>query len=299
MGVHFGCDMATYLNNGELTRVADTLKPPTFVGRYLPVYSVTEAEIAYLHARGGALLCIWNEDQNGSQMGGSYDSGHAAGERAAQAWKNIGVPSGIAVYLDVEQAFYVSGDYLAGFADGCASLGLVGGCYINSIAGNGHNASYAAARQRTGQPIPIFASEPQPFSLANQVATVWEPAAPDGYGNSVAVWQYCINYGSSDLDLCTDHGLAMMWGVKPPAPPKPTYPQDAHVIAPGMLKQAPSHASKSAIDPSHHDVYLEVGALVSVTAADAHTDDDWTPCSLVKPEQVVHGWFIAKNLKRG
>lgn len=65
MRLHFGIDMATNLDGGELTRVANALQAPVFVGRYLPVFSVSPAEITYLLSRGGSLACIDNEDQTG------------------------------------------------------------------------------------------------------------------------------------------------------------------------------------------------------------------------------------------
>ena len=296
--IHFGIDMASNLDDGELTRIANALGPVKFCGRYAPVFAVTPAEIAYLHARGGALLCLDNESQDGAALGGSYQDGRAHGQRAATRWKALGAPDGVGVFLDVEQSFFVSPAYLAGWADGCATSGMGGGCYINSVAGVGHNESYSNARTLTRQPIPIFASEPQPFALANQVADVWEPAAPDGHFADVCVWQYCINFGASDLDMATDAGMALMWSATPPKPPAPTYPYPAHVIAPGALKTTASHASDPAIDMNHARVWLEVGAEVSVLGPDQHSDDDWTPVNLSAPEQQVHGWFLASHLRK-
>lgn len=290
-----GIDMASNLDEGELTRVANSLGAVHFCGRYSPVYQVTAAEIAYLHRRGGALLCIDNEDQTGAGLGGNYDLGKEHGERAALRWKALGAPSGIAIYLDVEQSFYVSAAYLAGFADGCAAHGMVGGCYINSVAGNGHNASYIEARRLTSQPIPIFASEPQPYSIANRFHGEWYPSAPDGFLDSVAVWQYCINYGSSDLDNCTDHGLSLMWSGTPPAPPKPAAKHYAIGTICG-LKVSPSHSADMAINPQGRKVDLELGDTVLPTGKTAKVGGEaWSEVKL--PNSPVHGWILKSCIK--
>ena len=272
MTIHFGADMADYSNQGEVDRLTNNLGAPKFIGRYLPVYAITQDEVTYLHDRGIGICAVDNEDQNGSQMGGNYDAGYAHGQRASDAWGNIGAHPGVAIYLDVEQSFYVSPNYLAGWADACHARGFQGGCYINSIAGNGHNESYAAARRMTTSPIPIFGSEPQPYNIANQVANYWGPEAPDGYYDDVVIWQYCINYGPSDLDLATDRGMALMWGAKPVVP-RTTLMQDA------SLKPMPNHFCRARAN-------LAKGAVVTFD------NPDGTPLHAVTPH-----WAMVKVLQ--
>jgi lysozyme len=121
-----------------------------------------------------------------------------------------------------------------------------------------------------------------------------------GVWPTIALWQYRWTgrvagiAGNVDLNKleCNLAGLRALGK----APVKPAYPRPGMVTVPGSLKTQASHASGVAIDPHHAPVWLEVGASLSITGPVTHSDDYWLPVSLVRPEQLVHGWYPQGHL---
>jgi len=286
----FGIDAANPTHQGLIPQVVSAFTAPAFVGRYGPDYAITAEEVAWLHQQPISILALWNEDQHGTTLGGSITDGEAAAGRAVAFWRGLGAPSGTAIYLDVEAAFWISGEYLTGWVRGCHADGFVGGCYINSVSGNGHNDAYLWMRQNVTADVPslIYASEPEPYALQGTVAQGWEAAAPGGFDDHVAAWQYWENTpigdgDQIDLDLCNDLGWAHLWH---PAPLQLT------VATPGALKTQPNRTSPAAVDPSRQPVDLAAGQAVTPTG---NEQDGYTELRL--PNSPVHGWYPTSYLK--
>lgn len=302
MSGHAGIDCAGYANAGAVAQARAAYGAFDFCGRYLPDYGPSTDELAFLKAEGLAVLCLWN-GVNATTCGYGYAYGYQQGQLAATGWGNLGAPKGVAIYVDIEQPWSPSGEFLHGWLDGCHASGYVGGAYINPQYGANHAASWAYARRQSSAPGVVYTSQNEVYANQNRLVHDFAlgpnaAAAVPGYEDDSVIWQTWENNlnGLVDLDCASDRGYSLMWGGTAPAPPKPTYPQDAHVTAPGMLKSAPSHGSSAAKDPHHKDVFLERGAQVVILAAPEQTDDLWQRVQLINPEQVVHGFFLARSL---
>lgn len=296
----WGVDTADYAWNvlGRAQQAYGTT--PGWWGRYLPNDAITPAEVAWLHQRGIAILALWN-GENDQTVAWGYVYGKQQAEAACDAWAALGAPKGIAIVVDVEQPWPVSGVFLQGWLDGCHGRGYIGGAYLNPISGLGHVAAWLFARENSAAPGVVYSSEPEFTGWVGSVRTDWYDFAQTpiaARADDVEYHQYSENELGGAIDLDVARSTRYLWGVQPPAPPAPTYPYAAHVIAPGALKTTASHSSDPAVDPNHAHVWLEVGAAVSVLGPDQHSDDTWSPVQLVKPEQVVHGWFLASHLRK-
>lgn len=209
----FGIDCATDQSVAEADRVSTAIAPVRWVGRYLPVFPLTGAEAAAHHGADRAIACIDNHDQTGAEMAEGFQAGYDTGLASARAWRALGAPEGVHVYLDVETGFWLSPAYLAGYAEGHAAGGTTGCVYLNPIGGNGHNESYARARAMTELVIPIFSCQGQEEP---PVPGAFTPAAPPGFEGAVELWQYHVLFGNADLDVATPAGYAGMWQARKP-----------------------------------------------------------------------------------
>ena len=297
MPVHDGIDSAYFAWN-NLDNVQRAYgKKPAFWGRYLPDDAITQEEVAWFHAQSISVLPIWN-GESAATVGWGYDYAHGQALVACAAWRALGLPTGCAILVDVEQLWEVSGAFLQGWLDGCFSQGYRGGAYLNILSGVNHVAAWLWAREQTSSPGVVYTSEPELTEWRGTVRTDWydftqTPIAPRAA--DVVFHQYSEQEGAVDLDVASDDGYALCWGAVLPAPPVQIW----RVVTPGTLKVAPNHSSDAAVDPHHNPVYLEVGAQVQPVDKPTHTDDEWQEVDLVKPEQVVHGWLLANSIKAG
>lgn len=94
-----------------------------------------------------------------------------------------------------------------------------------------------------------------------------------------------------DVDRDCWRSLDVLW--QPPV----TYPYVAKFTTPGPLKTQANYTQLACHRQSEDQhVWREVGAALMVAGPAQHTNDEWLPAQLVKPEGAVHGRCLAMNL---
>lgn len=258
---HFGVDFASS-DLGLLDRAIAAYGPVSWVGQYLPVYPTNAARVAAIHARGAATLPIWNKDQTGSRTPGPFEWGHADALEAAAAWRGIGLPSHSIISLDVENSFFLNGEYLRGWLVGMAESSMTGSAYINPPNGLNHAAAWRYARQQGAKGI-VFTSQNQ---FNGQEDTPIHEFVVDVHTGAYPVWGYEGDTGirqtsigglgrTIDLDVASDAAYALMWGAAKPAPITTLRVQT-------ILRTVPRTNGKHAKSPEHPDGLLPAGTVL-------------------------------------
>lgn len=301
MSGHAGIDCAGYANSGILDRAEAAWGEVHWIGRYLPAYAPTADELAFLKQRGKALMCLWN-GINGTTSGYGYQYGYDQGVAAAQAWIALGAPRGVAIIGDIEQPWYLSGEFAHGWLDGVHSQGCIPGLYLNPQYGSNHSAAWQYARSHSTAPGLVYTSQNEIYANQNRLVREFaigpNAAQPvPGYEGDTHYWQSWenANGGEVDMDCASDYGYSILWGSTPPTPPKPAVKHYAIGTICG-LKVSPSHSADMAINPQGRKVDLELGDTVLPTGKTAKVGGEaWSEVRL--PNSPVHGWILKSCIK--
>jgi hypothetical protein len=211
--------------------VQDPLAPLAFWGRYIgKANGITAAEGAQLHTWGLRILVIYNATLNSpNSVQGGVPEGQNDAQIALQAAKALGIPTGVAIFADVENTWAVTSDWITGWATTIAAdpSGYVPGFYCNSNKAN----SVFAASYCTAVAAAVFPAFPNTLlyscNPANQgAANFYRPGAVSPTATDCqtpTLWQYALScYQPSlnpktdpnftvDLDCADDSLLAVMW----------------------------------------------------------------------------------------
>jgi hypothetical protein len=213
---------------------------PQCVGRYLVWDSeLSSAEALYARTSGVAILLIDSPDQDFNNASGD------AQQAIAQA-ESLDVPSGTAIFRDVEAGSPITTSYITGYYDAFQGSGYIPGFYENPGTGL-FNSAYCAAvtADPTIGEMPLYSSEPELESYVPNAsqAPAWTPETPS-CANTTVAWQYLeqgVNsaswplnspnvdvdefdaaygdllwgFGDPDAESTTDWPLGMMRGTSP------------------------------------------------------------------------------------
>ncbi len=192
---------------------------PAFWGRYIGGrYSLTPAEVGFLHSRGCRILVVYNDTLNNpSSVQGGLAEGTADAQKAVQAAQTLAVPLNVCIFADIETGWPVSADWCKGWATGVKQSGYKAGFYGNPLRTNASCFSEPYGAAYNAEPALadslIFSSEPEPGCSTAGNAPPFAPSTPSCNVAGTVVWQYAENCfsGQVDQDLAIDAGMAAMW----------------------------------------------------------------------------------------
>jgi hypothetical protein len=196
----WGVDSCAVASQQALATVQGQYGTPDFWGRYLahpgsPGFcAVGGAEVSFLHANGIRVLVI---DNNGTgNEGGSYAAGHDNALAAIASALSLGVPSGVAIYHDIEASDPVAVDWIRGWFDTMkAQSTYQPAVYMNPLAGSSQfNGAYCAAvavEPPIGSQLILWSDQPQLAYTTKAGTFPFSPTVPS-CGGDVAAWQYVI-----------------------------------------------------------------------------------------------------------
>lgn len=212
--------------------VTQQVSLPQFWGRYIAGKAqgdlLTAGEADFLLNNNCRILLV----HYGINPGGDYQAGVQDATNAISAAQNLGVPTGITIYGDIETGVATNTDWFFGWWETMSAsvYANCGGFYCNPSAGNATNFAtpYCAAINdpRNLNPDgslrfnpPLFASAPRPTAGCNFDLSYYQPDEPACVPGAAVIWQYAeqCNKNSSfpeglwDQDLATDTGYATMW----------------------------------------------------------------------------------------
>ena len=199
--------------SGLYPQVASQLGVPDFWGRYLTntvCPGISGAEVAAAHNKSMGILPIYN-DYNCSNVVG-YNTGWGYGAEAVAAARNIGIPEGVALAIDIEPpgaacpgAVNVDGAFVEGWYDALTGARYVPAFYGNGGAGSEFASAYCAAvtaRPEVANNSHLWTFEPSlwgGYSKGN--APDWGLAYNTQCPEHGTVWQYMLSAGSTpDVD---------------------------------------------------------------------------------------------------
>jgi glycoside hydrolase-like protein len=149
----WGVDSCRSFTDGIYPPVANRLGTPDFWGRYLTNTTcpgISGDEVSSARKLKMGILPIYNDYNCSSVV--SYDTGHQYAAAAAGAARALGIPSGVALAIDIEPpgaacpgAGNVDGAFVQGWHDGVTGAGYVPAYYGNGGAGTAFANAYCTA----------------------------------------------------------------------------------------------------------------------------------------------------------
>lgn len=210
----FGVDSKTdarklLQNNLELFEwVARNKIYPNFFGRYLSGDNrLTKEEIDFLHQKGCKILALCrNDDEKKTEH-----QGKELGEKICKYARNLNIPFGTAIFLEIEDREEVSTDFMKGFIIALARSGYTPGFKANTDAKFGFDREFSRGMQTDKDSFSkclLYAVSPTVKEYDSMTTTHlihpdnWLPFAPSCLTrNQIAVWQYGKNCHSiEDLE---------------------------------------------------------------------------------------------------
>ena len=212
--------------------VTQQVRQPQFWGRYIGgSYQLAPEEAEFLFAKGCRILLIYNA----ALPGGDYQRGAADAHQAINAAQALGVPSGVALYADIETHILTSPDWLRGWWETMSASVYAnpGGFYCNPSSENAANfndpycqaITSPANRNADGSlrfnPL-LFSSAPREGCSFDR--TSYAPLEPACAPGSAVIWQYALGCfqdivpprGLCDMDLANERGYASLWNKSTP-----------------------------------------------------------------------------------
>lgn len=202
--------------SGDITQTKADLGTPQFVGRYL-VYSsrLSATEAAYIHGQGLLILLI--DDPNHVFTSGTVDAQQAIAQAAS-----LRVPSGTAIFRDVETNDPITSTYIAAYFAAFSGSGYTTGFYENAINGpfDGAYCAAVAANKRIASNSLLYSSEPE-HTGSNPRRSAKPRFGPNvpGCANRTAAWQYLERglfpagtWPNVDVDELAGRFSGFLWG---------------------------------------------------------------------------------------
>ena len=173
---------------------------PNFWGRNLiGENAITKSEIDFLHSKGCKIAAVYMDSEEKL----TEEQGQILAKKIDVIALELGIPEGIAIFLEIGENEIVSRDFMRGFASMLISEGFTPGFKANTDAAFGFDREYSRGIQTDKDIFKkclIWAVSP---SLAefDRVTTThlihpdnWKPFAPSGITRKdIAIWQYGKN----------------------------------------------------------------------------------------------------------
>lgn len=218
--LRWGVDTSGNVTQELIDDARGRIQKPEFWGRYLTGYPITADEIALLKEQQIRLLPIYqgttahkdllSGDVSGQQ--GAKDAAEAIG--IARDTHKIPTNKGIAIYADIEPEYDLSHYWLSAWINELTAAGYVAGIYCGSnqpgiIAGMSRLSGVDPAK------VIIWSCMPHDTTKTSKADVPVAFGSPGfsvgGVVFPVEMWQYCLDYGDYDFNVCSDRAFDAMW----------------------------------------------------------------------------------------
>ncbi|MFD2042980.1 glycoside hydrolase domain-containing protein [Ornithinibacillus salinisoli] len=210
--VVWGVDSASYTDDDMYSCVIDNFGEPEVWGRYLGdregvSTGLDNDEVDFIHEHDIQILVIYNHVNDAR----GYDHGVEHGEQAIQYAKDLGVPEGVALFVDIEPDYPVDAEFMAGWYDTLSDSEYEPGIYGVFDEGSELDDSYNAMDEGVQESTVVWTAYPQEEVTTKENAPKYNPEGPDSamlYG-----WQYAIDAETCNIDtnLFRSEMLDFLW----------------------------------------------------------------------------------------
>lgn len=210
--LHWGVDSASYTDEAFLGCVVDNFGKPTVWGRYLGdkedvSFGLDEAEVKLLHDNDIKILLIYNHvvDARG------YDNGVNHAEEAISLAESLGVPEGVAIFVDIEPDYPVDAAFIEGWYTRMKDSNYEPGVYGVFSEENEIFHAYTYMEQEIQENTIVWTAYPQAEISTKDNAPKFNPVGPEHalvYG-----WQYAIDSETCNIDtnLFSGNLIEYLW----------------------------------------------------------------------------------------
>jgi Rv2525c-like, glycoside hydrolase-like domain len=213
-GAVWGVDTVDVITSTFWSSVVSADGTPSVIGRYLvgPYTALSSTEASDIHADGASIVLI---DDPSIKTLTSGTNGTNIGDNAATAASDISVPSGTAIYLDVEPSDTTSALFLENWYSAISSGGYTPGFYENSTSGNtSFEGSFCSTNTTVEDGSYLYSQQNQSGS------SYAEASAPGTFapqyrgcesGGQMSGWQYLIGQVTPNVDV-DEYATSGVWG---------------------------------------------------------------------------------------
>ncbi|SHG92872.1 glycoside hydrolase domain-containing protein [Ornithinibacillus halophilus] len=195
----WGVDSASYTSEELFACVIDNFGEPEVWGRYLGdregvSAGLDSAEVDYLHENDIQILVIYNHVNDAR----GYDHGVEHGEQAIQFAEDLGVPEGVALFVDIEPDYPVDAEFMDGWYDALSDSNYEPGVYGVFTEDSELFQSYTAMEDEVQENMVVWTAYPQAEITTKENAPEFNPQGPESamvYG-----WQYAIDAETCNID---------------------------------------------------------------------------------------------------
>jgi hypothetical protein len=206
--LYWGVDSANYTDENMYSCVVDNFGNPEVWGRYLGENEgvstgIDKQEIEFLHENNISILLIYNHvnEVTGNEQG----QNHA--EEAVTMAEELGVPEGVALFLDVEPEYPVDSAFMEAWYKVIENSNYQSGIYGVFEDGSSLLKAYNAMEQEIQENTIVWTAHPQEQITTKDNAPDFHPHGPENsmlYG-----WQYGLEAESCTIDTNLFQGEIM------------------------------------------------------------------------------------------
>jgi hypothetical protein len=197
--IHWGVDSANYTDESFLGCVVDNYGKPVIWGRYLGEKEGISAgldtnEVKLLHDNDIKILVIYNhvEDARG------HDNGVEHANQAITMAKDLEIPEGVAIFVDIEPEYPIDSAFLEGWFSTLADSNYEPGIYGVFNEENELLNVYNSMEKEVQENTIVWTAHPQQEISTKDNAPEYNPQGPEHakiYG-----WQYGIEGETCNID---------------------------------------------------------------------------------------------------
>ncbi|GIO25548.1 glycoside hydrolase domain-containing protein [Ornithinibacillus bavariensis] len=210
--IQWGVDSATYTDNDFLGCVIDNYGKPTIWGRYLGDKEGVSAgldsnEVKLLHESNIKILIIYNhvEDATG------HDNGVEHAKNAIAMANKLGVPKGVAIFLDIEPNYPVDAEFIQGWYTTLADSSYQPAVYGVFDKDSDLLKAYNSMDKERQENTIVWTAYPQAEITTKEDAPKYDPQGPEN--SKLYGWQYGIEGKTCNIDtnLFIGNILEVLW----------------------------------------------------------------------------------------
>lgn len=210
--IYWGVDSASYTTEEMYSCVVDNFGEPAVWGRYLGDREGVSAgldteEVNYLHEQGIPILVIYNHVNDAT----GYDPGVEHGNYAIDMAEELGIPEGVALFLDIEPEYPVDSAFMEGWYDTLIDSPYYPAVYGVFDEGSSLLEAYNAMDAEIQENTIVWTAYPQEGVTTKDNAPDYHPQGPESalvYG-----WQYGLEADACTIDtnLFTNELMDYLW----------------------------------------------------------------------------------------